>query len=1213
MKNPLIIAAFIVSMAIMLFTDTHANATVGATVPFTEYEAEAGTLASGATVVSLPIPVPSTGSPAREASGRAYVQLMGTSQSMTWTNNTGQNITAFNIRYCVPPTADGTGATYTLDLYVNGTFRQTVSMNSKQTWVYTNGSGWGRTPSFGSGPYDYFDEVHAFITGTPLAPGSTITLQQDSTNTASFYYIDLIDLETPPPALTQPPNSLSVVTYGADPTGATDSTTAIQNCFTAANTSGQVVWIPPGTFVFSSEIAATNITVEGAGPWYTELNRIPLAGGGRNQILVNGATFENLYFNANDTYRGQEDYGINVEGNNWLISNVWVEHPLIGVIAQGTNGTLQNSRINNTFADGINLSNGHNNVDANNTIENTFVRGTGDDGISLDPSPGYSNSQNVTAINNTSECNWWANSLRMGGGVNETVENNLLQDDVGGYSLLVQVWTNLQSGIVKGNVLVRGGSTGGPSMLIGENGTNNGTVGASGVNANMDVESNTVISPYNVGIWVSAATDLYLANNIVTSPGTTGIFVSSNANGNAIFNNNTVTNLQAGQVGFFNDNPLGFLIDTTSAAANSAVEAASYDSAYNLSTQSCSEGGLNLDGIAAGSYTVYNNVNLDGVTSFAVRYADFSNSGSTTLEIHLDSATGTLIGTCTLPWTDGSQSWANATCTLSGAGGVHNIYLVNPTGHDHNIEWFAFQANTGTTEGASYNSVSNIGTQNCSEGGLNLNDISTGSYAVYNQIDLNGATAFTARVASGAAVGATAGTIGIYLDSPTGTLIGTCPVTGAGGWSNWTNVSCVLNGATGYHNVYLVFSGGTYFCNLEWFSFNNGEGTTTEAASYNSVSGNQISTQTCSEGGLNLDFIQNGNYAVYNNVDCNSLASFTARVASTPAVGQTAGTIGIHLDSPTGTQVGTLTVPGTGGWQTWTTASCPLSGASGYHNVYLVFTGGGSNMFNFEWFALTKGPQAGVNAIAGASYSSTAGASTENCAEGGLDLDSIENGDNAVYNQVNLTGMTNFTARVAALIPVGQTAGTIGIYLDSPTGTQIGTMTVPGTGGWQNWTTQSCLLNSSATGYHNIYLVFSGGSGNLYNLQWFEFQSGTTEYPGANYTTGSGNYNQPQGGGSYLGNIQNGNSVTYDGVDLTGATTFTANMAGYGGGTISIYLGSPTGTLLGTCNVSSTGGWNTYANFSCPLSNVPAGPQNVCLVFSGSGYNLNWFSVNNVQ
>ena len=34
----------------------------------------------------------------------------------------------------------GSGITATLDLYVNGTFRQALNVNSKQTWLYEGGS-----------------------------------------------------------------------------------------------------------------------------------------------------------------------------------------------------------------------------------------------------------------------------------------------------------------------------------------------------------------------------------------------------------------------------------------------------------------------------------------------------------------------------------------------------------------------------------------------------------------------------------------------------------------------------------------------------------------------------------------------------------------------------------------------------------------------------------------------------------------------------------------------------------------------------------------------------------------------------------------------------------------------------------------------------------------------------------------------------------------
>ena len=64
-------------------------------------------------------------------------------------------------------------------------------------------------------PRVFYDESHTFITGAPIAPGSTFSLQKDASNTAAFYYIDVIDVEDPPAPLTQPANSISITSCGA--------------------------------------------------------------------------------------------------------------------------------------------------------------------------------------------------------------------------------------------------------------------------------------------------------------------------------------------------------------------------------------------------------------------------------------------------------------------------------------------------------------------------------------------------------------------------------------------------------------------------------------------------------------------------------------------------------------------------------------------------------------------------------------------------------------------------------------------------------------------------------------------------------------------------------------------------------------------------------------------------------------------------------------
>ncbi len=119
----------------------------------------------------------------------------------------------------------------------------------------------------------------------------------------------------------------------------------------------------------------------------------------------------------------------------------------------------------------------------------------------------------------------------------------------------------------------------------------------------------------------------------------------------------------------------------------------------------------------------------------------------------------------------------------------------------------------------------------------------------------------------------------------------------------------------------------------------------TEAETINWSSG--VKTEPCSEGGMNVCNIENGDYIRVKGVDFGKgAASFEARVAS----GSEGGHIEIRLGSPTGKLAGTCVVPGTGGWQDWKTVSCAVDGAEGVHDVFYVFTGGEGLLMNFDWW-----------------------------------------------------------------------------------------------------------------------------------------------------------------------------------------------------------------------------------------------------------------------
>jgi arabinoxylan arabinofuranohydrolase len=111
------------------------------------------------------------------------------------------------------------------------------------------------------------------------------------------------------------------------------------------------------------------------------------------------------------------------------------------------------------------------------------------------------------------------------------------------------------------------------------------------------------------------------------------------------------------------------------------------------------------------------------------------------------------------------------------------------------------------------------------------------------------------------------------------------------------------------------------------------------------------------------------------------------------------------------------------------------------------------------------------------------GVKTEPCSEGGIDVDSIHNGDFIKVKGVDFgSGALSFDARVAS----ATSGGSIELHLDTLTGPLIGTCAVAGTGGWQKWEIKSCTV-SGATGVHDLYLKFTGGSGLLFNFNWWKF------------------------------------------------------------------------------------------------------------------------------
>ncbi|MEU1027797.1 PQQ-dependent sugar dehydrogenase [Streptomyces mirabilis] len=91
-------------------------------------------------------------------------------------------------------------------------------------------------------------------------------------------------------------------------------------------------------------------------------------------------------------------------------------------------------------------------------------------------------------------------------------------------------------------------------------------------------------------------------------------------------------------------------------------------------------------------------------------------------------------------------------------------------------------------------------------------------------------------------------------------------------------------------------------------------------------------------------------------------------------------------------------------------------------------------------------------------------------------------------------------------------------------------------------------------------------------------------------------------GGKTVGDIDNGDWISFTPYSLSDAQKITARVSSAGaGGTLEIRAGSPTGRTLGRATVPVTGGWDTFQDVSADLAHAPSGTTTLYLVFKGSG------------
>ncbi len=423
----------------------------GAIIPWTTYEAE--NMNTTGTIMGpkyAPYQVET------ESSGQKCVKLNDKGQYIEFTSSGNDN--SMVIRYSLPDSKEGKGKSSTLAIYKNGKFIQRCKISSRYAWLYGKYP-FTNDPAAGD-PRHFYDEMR--VTGLKIAQGDVIRIQRDDQkeDNAEYCIIDLVDLENVAPPLKAPSNSISITDKSFRGNDTTDDfTQAIRNCIAKAEETGKSVWIPAGTFKVTGDIVLpANITIQGAGMWYTQLvgdetlytnanKRVRLKGNGSNIHISDFAIIGKLNYRSD---KEANDGIVGSYGTNSTISRIWIEHTKVGMwIENSKNLKVTDCRMRNTMADGINFCVGM----AESTIENCTARGTGDDCFAIWPtvflkqvfSPGHN-----LIVHCTATLPYLANGAAIYGGESNKIKNCSLVDISQGSAILVSTTfptENKQKGI----------------------------------------------------------------------------------------------------------------------------------------------------------------------------------------------------------------------------------------------------------------------------------------------------------------------------------------------------------------------------------------------------------------------------------------------------------------------------------------------------------------------------------------------------------------------------------------------------------------------------------------------------------------------------------------------------------------------------------------------------------------------------------------------
>jgi beta-glucanase (GH16 family) len=531
-----------------------------------------------------------------------------------------------------------------------------------------------------------------------------------------------------------------------------------------------------------------------------------------------------------------------------------------------------------------------------------------------------------------------------------------------------------------------------------------------------------------------------------------------------------------------------------------------------------------------------------------------------------------------------------------GQGVAYNVTSVNGTANSYRSDGVDLEVTTDTG------------------GGYNMGWTASGQWFKYTvNVATAGTYTVTFRVAAIDAV-----TDAFHVANASGTnLSGNVNVPATGAWQTWTNVSVSVALPAGQQTLTIDQDNAGWNINYVTFASTGGPfgGTpaaipgTVQAENYDlggqgvgynvtSVNGSansyrsdgvDLEVTTDTGGGYDIGWTASGQWFKYTvNVATAGSYTVTFRVAALDAV-----TDALHISNSSGTNLsGSVNVPATGGWQTWTNVTAMVTLPAGQQTLTINQDNPGWNI-NYAAFSTTssggEGPYGGTPAAVpgtvqaenydtggqgvGYDVSSTNGSANSYRPDGvdlevtsdtggGYDVGWTASGQWFRYT-VNVATAGTYTVGFRVAAP---TAVADAFHMSNSSGTNLtGSIGVPATGGYQDWTTVTTTVTLPAG--QQVLTIDQDAAG--WNLNWFSFTAGT-------------------GGGT--GSCAGVSSIT------VGGTTYTPQWCQEFNGS----AGSPD-TTVWNFDLGNNGGWgNGEAEVYCGPPGYPNNPSQCPTTFSTS-------------